>query len=100
MPGPEKNHRPKQLNVQQKKLKTMRKMKIKNFLMLILLLAAQTVWSQTAGDTLLTLEQALSIALQNNHDIRIAENDLQKSKNNATPGNVGLFPSLSLQGNY
>ena len=78
----------------------MRKMKIKNFLMLILLLAAQTVWSQTAVDTLLTLEQALSIALQNNHDIRIAENDLQKSKNNATPGNVGLFPSLSLQGNY
>ncbi|WP_171593683.1 TolC family protein [Marinifilum caeruleilacunae] len=46
----------------------------------------------------LTLESAIQIALNNNYDIKVAKNDAEISKNNATKGNAGLLPNLSASG--
>ncbi len=43
----------------------------------------------------LTLENAISIALENNYDIKIAKNDTRISETNATIGNAGMLPSVS-----
>lgn len=47
----------------------------------------------------LTLEQAMQLALEKNHDVKIAENRLQQAVNSNTVGNAGLLPSVSLGGN-
>ncbi|MFA9390955.1 MAG: TolC family protein [Prolixibacteraceae bacterium] len=52
---------------------------------------AQDIPQQT-----LTLQKAVEIALTNNYDIKVASNELQKTKNKNTPGNAGLLPSLSI----
>lgn len=46
----------------------------------------------------LTLRQAITIALQNNYDIKISKNDINIAKNNSTIGNAGMLPSI--EGNY
>ncbi len=43
---------------------------------------------------LLTAEEAIRIALENNYDIRIANNDLRIDQANATPGNAGMLPNV------
>lgn len=43
---------------------------------------------------LLTLKEAVSIALQNNYDIKISRNDLSIAKNNNNIGNAGMLPTL------
>jgi len=48
--------------------------------------------------SVLTLEEAISIALKQNYSIRIAENNYQIAVNNANPGNAGLFPQVTLNG--
>ncbi|MFD2513589.1 TolC family protein [Pontibacter locisalis] len=60
-----------------------------------------TAFSQVK-DTLnvLTLEEAILGALEQNHNIRIARYDAAISENNATPGNAGLLPSLAAEGSY
>jgi len=47
---------------------------------------------------ILTLQEAISIALENNYDIKITKNDLSIAKNNNNIGNAGMLPSL--EGNY
>jgi len=42
----------------------------------------------------LSLEEAVSIALKNNYDIKLVNNEVQIAKNNVNPGNAGLLPSL------
>ena len=49
---------------------------------------------------LLTLEQALSIAMDKNRDIIIARNSSEVSRNNATIGNAGMLPNISVTNNY
>ncbi|MEZ4686881.1 MAG: TolC family protein [Bacteroidia bacterium] len=44
----------------------------------------------------LSLEQALRKALENNYGIQASQLDAMLAKNNATAGNAGLLPSLSL----
>ena len=44
----------------------------------------------------LTLQQAVEIALKNNYSITIAKNEGEISKNNATVGNAGMLPQLTL----
>lgn len=44
----------------------------------------------------LTLESAIQIALNNNYNIKVAKNDSEIAKNNATKGNAGLLPSVSV----
>ncbi|MEJ7560296.1 MAG: TolC family protein [Pedobacter sp.] len=42
----------------------------------------------------LTLQEAITIALQNNYDIKLVSNDVQIAKNNANIGNAGMLPRL------
>ena len=46
----------------------------------------------------LSLQEAITIALQNNYDIKISKNQIDIAKNNANIGNAGMLPNLS--GNY
>ncbi|MFA0963453.1 TolC family protein [Roseivirga sp. BDSF3-8] len=49
---------------------------------------------------LVTLDEALAIALRQNYSLRIAERDLEIAENNVTIGNAGFLPSLQASGNY
>ncbi|MBU0487843.1 MAG: TolC family protein [Bacteroidetes bacterium] len=44
----------------------------------------------------ITLEQAIQLALKNNYAIQVAKNETEISKNEATAGNAGMLPQLSL----
>lgn len=44
---------------------------------------------------LLSLEEAVKIALENNYEIRISRNDLSIDKTNVTVGNAGMLPKLA-----
>lgn len=44
---------------------------------------------------LLTLEEAIRIALQYNYDIRIADTQDEIASNNATRGNAGFYPTIT-----
>lgn len=48
-----------------------------------------------AGQTVLTLEEAIAITLENNFDIRIAKNELQIDQENVTIGNAGMLPRVN-----
>lgn len=43
----------------------------------------------------LTLEEAVKIALENNYDIRLAKNDLKVDQANADIGNAGMLPTVT-----
>lgn len=49
---------------------------------------------------LLTLDDAFKIALENNLDIKIEEENYQKALNEYTRGNAGYLPDISLSANY
>lgn len=40
------------------------------------------------------MQEAITIALQNNYDIKISRNDLSVAKNNANIGNAGMLPTV------
>ncbi|NGY38787.1 TolC family protein [Flavobacterium sp. XN-5] len=44
---------------------------------------------------LLTLKDAVQIALENNYEIKIAKNKLKIDESNVTPGNTGMLPSAT-----
>jgi len=58
-----------------------------------LVLLLSTGFSTLAQEKL-TLQEAITLALKNNFDIRLVNNDLQIAKNNVNPGNAGLLPRL------
>lgn len=58
--------------------------------MLILMLAGSV-----HAQSLLTLEDAVKIALENNYAIRIARNDAQVSQTNVAIGNAGMLPKVT-----
>ncbi|KIA96707.1 transporter [Pedobacter kyungheensis] len=43
----------------------------------------------------LSLQEAITIALQNNYDIKISKNQVDIAKNNANIGNAGMLPNLT-----
>jgi outer membrane protein TolC len=43
----------------------------------------------------LSLQEAITIALQNNYDIKISKNQIDIAKNNANIGNAGMLPNLT-----
>lgn len=57
----------------------------------ICLLSAITVWGQEK----LSLQEAISIALQNNYDIKLIKNEAEIAKNNANWGNAGMLPMVT-----
>jgi len=67
-------------------------MKIKSIYILILLFGF--VPKMTAQQ-ILSLEDAVKIALENNYEIRISKNDLAIDKANVSIGNAGMLPSLA-----
>ncbi len=52
-------------------------------------------WTNTNAQELLTLENAVKTALENNFEIKIASNNALVSKTNAAIGNTGMLPSLT-----
>lgn len=63
-----------------------------------LLLSAKGLIGQEAKDTL-SLQEAVSQAMENNHAIRVARNNARISKNNVHIGNASMLPSLSISSN-
>ena len=65
----------------------------------IILFILVSVGFQTAtAQERLSLREAVTIALKNNYDIKLVNNDLQIAKNNVNLGNAGILPGL--QGNF
>lgn len=56
--------------------------------------------SISISQELLTLEEAINIALKNNRDIKIAENNLDIALNNHSIGNAGFLPLINLSSGY
>lgn len=61
------------------------------FLVIILTMGTQMVSAQQK----LSLEEAVSLALKNNYDIKLVNNDIQIAKNNLNLGNAGMLPQLT-----
>jgi outer membrane protein len=59
---------------------------------LILLLFCIT---KTNAQEILTIEQAMAIALENNFEIKIARNNTEISETNVTLGNAGILPKVT-----
>jgi outer membrane protein len=59
---------------------------------LILLLFCLT---KTSAQEILTIEQAMSIALENNFEIKIAKNNTEINETNVTLGNAGMLPKAT-----
>jgi outer membrane protein len=64
------------------------------------LLGCAVLGAVHAQDSLLTLDQALEVALRNNFDIRIAKNLREQAANNSSPGNAGMLPRIDANGAY
>jgi outer membrane protein len=47
------------------------------------------------GQEILSLQDAVSIALKNNYDIRLINNEITIAKNNVNVGNAGMLPALA-----
>ena len=56
--------------------------------------------SPAKAQQVLTLKECLEEGLQNNYSLRIVHNEEQISKNNATLGNAGYFPTLDFSAGY
>src|SRR4051794_30499763 len=69
-----------------------------SFLVVLLVWCGVTMQAQEV----LTLEQAIDIALKNNYDIRISKNDAEIASRNNTAGNAGMLPKVTgvLSDNY
>lgn len=65
-------------------------MRTKHFIFFIALWLVNT---NVFGQELLNLKEAISIALDNNYDIKLVKNDVEISKNNVNLGNAGILPA-------
>jgi outer membrane protein len=69
---------------------------MKTFTILILV-AVSSLYSVTCNaQELLSLRNAIDLALQNNFDVRIAERESKMAQNNVSLGNAGFLPTLGL----
>lgn len=65
---------------------------------LIIIFAIVVCGSHSQAQELLTLEDAIANALQNNFNIRIAKNDVEQASTNNTLGNAGMLPNINATG--
>jgi len=65
---------------------------------IIVILLFFTAFSAAEGQQIVTVDDAVQIALKNNFDILIARNDAEIAKVNNTPGNAGMLPDIQLNG--
>lgn len=73
-------------------MKKIYNMKLKVFFLLLL---AFGITISGNSQELLTVEDAVKIALENNYDIKIASNDLKIDQQNVSLANAGILPGLS-----
>lgn len=64
-----------------------------NIVILLLVLMGFHAMAQT--EELLTVEEAVAIALENNYQIKIAANALKRDETSVSPGFAGMLPSLN-----
>jgi len=57
-------------------------------------------FTSSFSQQLLTIEEAIKIALQNNYSINIARNEAEIADNNSSIGNAVMLPSLVVNGSY
>ena len=57
------------------------------------------IFSIADAQSLLTIDDAIKIALKNNYGILVARNDAAISKTNNTIGNAGMLPNVAVTGN-
>lgn len=65
----------------------------RNIILFLLLLAGASVRAQE----ILTVEDAVKMALENNYDIKIASNELKIDQQNASAANAGMLPRVDAQ---
>ncbi|WP_316811244.1 TolC family protein [Pedobacter heparinus] len=70
----------------------MKRMKSRALILALMVLCTGT--QLAFGQERLSLEQAITIALKNNYDIKLVNNDVQIAKNNVNPGNAGMLPNV------
>jgi outer membrane protein len=63
------------------------------YLVFCLMVFAVAVKAQTPPR--LTLQEAVELALKNNFNIRLSQNNVAIAKNNVTPGNAGMLPVVT-----
>jgi len=70
------------------------KMRIKSYIYATFTICLCSISSVFAQEKL-TLQQAISIALQNNFDIKLIKNEVEIAKNNANWGSAGMLPAVT-----
>lgn len=65
------------------------------FLILFLLLVGGLNANRARAQEILSLEEAVKIALQNNYDIRLSKNNLEIDELNVSLANAGILPSVN-----
>jgi outer membrane protein TolC len=70
-------------------------MYLKSLLLCLLLGCATGISAQQ-----LTLDECIRLALENNFDLQITENDRRVAENNATPAAAALLPTIDATANY
>ncbi|MBO6793460.1 MAG: TolC family protein [Balneolaceae bacterium] len=55
---------------------------------------------QTIPNRAISLQEAIKIALENNHDISVANRTVKIAENNASLGNAGFLPTVTASGSY
>lgn len=76
--------------------------KIITLLFALVLFHPQIIAQQTETllDQPITLQDAITIALDKNHDISIAKRTVEIAENNASLGNAGFLPTITANGSY
>ncbi len=59
-----------------------------------------TAQQNSLTDAPITLQQAVKIALEKNHNISITNRSIEIAENNASLGNAGFLPNISANGSY
>jgi len=72
---------------------------VKKGLVLILIITAITI-AQTRNATVLSLDQAINLAIEKNADLKIATMEVTKSEEKLRETRSGLFPKLDIGGQY
>jgi outer membrane protein len=70
-------------------------MKLSKIVCLLFLCTAFGLSSRAQNAPMLTLKEAVEIALKNNYNIKLAQNNKSIAKNNVTPGNAGILPQVT-----
>jgi len=63
-----------------------------------LLFAAFLCFTSGFGQNIMTVDQAVDIALKNNYDVFVARNNADVAKVNNTAGNAGMLPNIGILG--